>query len=193
MWQFVFFSCLTLQPNVATKIRIEKSACLNYSRCTTAPPKWSILVPDIYLIFCFSSCGYHFFSFSKPPLILVSLDGFRAEYLKDHSSHIPVINKLRKSRVDSWAGGVFGPHEEWQTNTLLQERLEPQQHTWGLSIPQRPSPTITPSSLWVVAVICELQKLSRILLQVKEHFLLHPSHETMEIYIYNITWTNKPK
>lgn len=36
-------------------------------------------------------------SFSKPPLILVSLDGFRARYLKDHSSHIPVINKLRKS------------------------------------------------------------------------------------------------
>lgn len=36
-------------------------------------------------------------SFSRPPLILVSLDGFRAEYLKDHSSHLPVINKLRKS------------------------------------------------------------------------------------------------
>ncbi|CAL1586186.1 unnamed protein product [Knipowitschia caucasica] len=34
--------------------------------------------------------------FTKPPLILVSLDGFRAEYLKDHSSHIPVINALRK-------------------------------------------------------------------------------------------------
>ncbi|KAJ0026994.1 hypothetical protein NQD34_017994 [Periophthalmus magnuspinnatus] len=34
--------------------------------------------------------------FNKPPLILVSLDGFRAEYLKDHSSHIPVINMLRK-------------------------------------------------------------------------------------------------
>ncbi|XP_041661179.1 ectonucleotide pyrophosphatase/phosphodiesterase family member 1 isoform X2 [Cheilinus undulatus] len=35
-------------------------------------------------------------SFSRPPLILVSLDGFRAEYLKDHSSHLPVINKLRR-------------------------------------------------------------------------------------------------
>eukprot|EP00064_Thunnus_orientalis_P009268 superscaffoldBa00001164_g9291 len=33
--------------------------------------------------------------FSRPPLILVSLDGFRAEYLKDHGSHLPVINKLR--------------------------------------------------------------------------------------------------
>ncbi|XP_033991375.1 ectonucleotide pyrophosphatase/phosphodiesterase family member 1 [Trematomus bernacchii] len=35
--------------------------------------------------------------FSRPPLILVSLDGFRAEYLKDHGSHLPVINKLRNS------------------------------------------------------------------------------------------------
>ncbi|XP_077367574.1 ectonucleotide pyrophosphatase/phosphodiesterase family member 1-like [Festucalex cinctus] len=34
-------------------------------------------------------------SFTKSPLILVSLDGFRAKYLKDHSSHTPVINKLR--------------------------------------------------------------------------------------------------
>ncbi|CAN9507815.1 unnamed protein product [Ophioblennius macclurei] len=35
--------------------------------------------------------------FSKPPLLLVSLDGFRAGYLKDHITHIPVINKLRNS------------------------------------------------------------------------------------------------
>ncbi|XP_061560793.1 ectonucleotide pyrophosphatase/phosphodiesterase family member 1 [Phycodurus eques] len=34
-------------------------------------------------------------SFSRSPLILVSLDGFRAEYLKDHGSHLPVISKLR--------------------------------------------------------------------------------------------------
>ncbi|KAI4802079.1 hypothetical protein KUCAC02_019937, partial [Chaenocephalus aceratus] len=27
--------------------------------------------------------------FSRPPLILLSLDGFRAEYLKDHGSHLP--------------------------------------------------------------------------------------------------------
>ncbi|XP_037606650.1 ectonucleotide pyrophosphatase/phosphodiesterase family member 1 [Sebastes umbrosus] len=41
--------------------------------------------------------------FSRPPLILLSLDGFRAEYLKDHSSHIPVINKLRNN-------GTTTPH-----------------------------------------------------------------------------------
>lgn len=41
--------------------------------------------------------------FSRPPLILLSLDGFRAKYLKDHSSHIPVINKLRND-------GTTTPH-----------------------------------------------------------------------------------
>nr|XP_019953043.1 PREDICTED: ectonucleotide pyrophosphatase/phosphodiesterase family member 1-like [Paralichthys olivaceus] len=34
--------------------------------------------------------------FSRSPLILLSLDGFRAEYLKDHGSHLPIISKLRK-------------------------------------------------------------------------------------------------
>lgn len=33
--------------------------------------------------------------FSRSPLILVSLDGFRSQYLEDHSSHLRVINKLR--------------------------------------------------------------------------------------------------
>ncbi|XP_061842662.2 ectonucleotide pyrophosphatase/phosphodiesterase family member 1 [Nerophis lumbriciformis] len=42
-------------------------------------------------------------SFPRSPLILVSLDGFRAGYLKDHISHIPVIAKLR-------ASGTSTPH-----------------------------------------------------------------------------------
>ncbi|XP_024147725.1 ectonucleotide pyrophosphatase/phosphodiesterase family member 1 [Oryzias melastigma] len=33
--------------------------------------------------------------FSRPPLILVSLDGFRAQYLKDHQNHLPIISALR--------------------------------------------------------------------------------------------------
>ncbi|XP_054616938.1 ectonucleotide pyrophosphatase/phosphodiesterase family member 1 isoform X1 [Dunckerocampus dactyliophorus] len=41
--------------------------------------------------------------FTRSPLILVSLDGFRAEYLKDHGSHLPVITKLR-------AWGTTTPH-----------------------------------------------------------------------------------
>ncbi|XP_077443307.1 ectonucleotide pyrophosphatase/phosphodiesterase family member 1 [Stigmatopora argus] len=42
-------------------------------------------------------------SFSRSPLILISLDGFRADYLKNHGSHLPVINKLR-------ALGTSTPH-----------------------------------------------------------------------------------
>uniref|UniRef100_A0A3Q2Q4G8 Ectonucleotide pyrophosphatase/phosphodiesterase 1 n=1 Tax=Fundulus heteroclitus TaxID=8078 RepID=A0A3Q2Q4G8_FUNHE len=34
-------------------------------------------------------------SFSRPPLLLVSLDGFRAAYLKDHKNQMPIINRLR--------------------------------------------------------------------------------------------------
>uniref|UniRef100_A0A665WKF0 Ectonucleotide pyrophosphatase/phosphodiesterase family member 1-like n=1 Tax=Echeneis naucrates TaxID=173247 RepID=A0A665WKF0_ECHNA len=41
--------------------------------------------------------------FSRSPLILISLDGFRAEYLKDHASHIPILNKLRNA-------GTTTPH-----------------------------------------------------------------------------------
>uniref|UniRef100_A0A3P9MDR6 Ectonucleotide pyrophosphatase/phosphodiesterase family member 1 n=1 Tax=Oryzias latipes TaxID=8090 RepID=A0A3P9MDR6_ORYLA len=33
--------------------------------------------------------------FSRPPLILVSLDGFRAQYLTDHQSHLRIIGALR--------------------------------------------------------------------------------------------------
>ncbi|KAF7230737.1 ectonucleotide pyrophosphatase/phosphodiesterase family member 1 [Nothobranchius furzeri] len=35
--------------------------------------------------------------FPRSPLILVSLDGFRAKYLNDHKSHLPVLNKLRSA------------------------------------------------------------------------------------------------
>ncbi|XP_043919637.1 ectonucleotide pyrophosphatase/phosphodiesterase family member 1 [Protopterus annectens] len=34
--------------------------------------------------------------YSKPPLILFSLDGFRAEYLKSYGRLLPVINRLKK-------------------------------------------------------------------------------------------------
>lgn len=37
-------------------------------------------------------------SFSRSPLILVSMDGFREKYLKDHGDHLPVINKLRERK-----------------------------------------------------------------------------------------------
>uniref|UniRef100_A0A8K9WWI6 SMB domain-containing protein n=1 Tax=Oncorhynchus mykiss TaxID=8022 RepID=A0A8K9WWI6_ONCMY len=40
-------------------------------------------------------CSPKIHLFSKPPLILVSMDGFRAGYLKAYGSLLPVINKLR--------------------------------------------------------------------------------------------------
>lgn len=36
-------------------------------------------------------------SFVRPPLIMVSVDGFRASYLRKGQSVIPNINKLRTS------------------------------------------------------------------------------------------------
>ncbi|KAF0023677.1 hypothetical protein F2P81_024307 [Scophthalmus maximus] len=35
--------------------------------------------------------------FARPPLILVSLDGFRSGYLNDHGSHLPIIGRLRNA------------------------------------------------------------------------------------------------
>lgn len=59
------------------------------------------LQSDVTLVPPHKPATYFFFlfphSFSKPPLILVSLDGFRASYLKDHASDLPVISKIRKS------------------------------------------------------------------------------------------------
>uniref|UniRef100_A0A8C9R878 Ectonucleotide pyrophosphatase/phosphodiesterase 1 n=1 Tax=Scleropages formosus TaxID=113540 RepID=A0A8C9R878_SCLFO len=39
--------------------------------------------------------SFIFSSFSKSPVILVSMDGFRAGYLDVHKDHLPVISKLR--------------------------------------------------------------------------------------------------
>lgn len=80
--------------------------------------------------------------FSKSPLILVSLDGFRAEYLKVHSSHLPVVNKLRKSAPESapppfsWSfvwtdGGVTDEHslccrKGWNHDSTSEARLSHQ-------------------------------------------------------------------
>lgn len=140
-------------PKSSPKLRQLKTRCLF---------KFLFLL-HVVAIFC---------SFSKPPLFLVSLDGFRAEYLKDHSGHIPVISKLRKSTTELIPElvVVFGQLEEWQTTTFLQERLGPQRHNWGPSILQRPSPTITALSLWVVVFICEVQKFTRLNTAAKRYF-----------------------
>lgn len=53
----------------------------------------------------FLKTAIFFCRFSKPPLLLVSLDGFRAGYMEAYSSLLPVINKLSMShslRVWPW-------------------------------------------------------------------------------------------
>lgn len=119
----------------------------------------------------------------------MSLDGFRAEYLKDHSSHLPVINKLRKLPRErlSQSGGVFERTEAWPRNAVLQERLEPRQHTWGLSILQRPSPITTPSSPWVAVFSCKVEKWMDLVIK-RSSFQLEEVPFTWELFCW-LRWS----
>uniref|UniRef100_A0A3Q3KHY6 ENPP1-3/EXOG-like endonuclease/phosphodiesterase domain-containing protein n=1 Tax=Monopterus albus TaxID=43700 RepID=A0A3Q3KHY6_MONAL len=67
-------------------------------------------------------------SFSKPPLILVSLDGFRAGYLKDHSSHLPVINRLRKIGTTTPYMRPAYPTKTFPNHYTLVTGLYPESH-----------------------------------------------------------------
>ncbi|XP_059212245.1 ectonucleotide pyrophosphatase/phosphodiesterase family member 1 [Centropristis striata] len=66
--------------------------------------------------------------FSKPPLILVSLDGFRAEYLKDHSSHIPIINKLRHNGTTTPYMRPVYPTKTFPNHYSIVTGLYPESH-----------------------------------------------------------------
>ncbi|CAG09202.1 unnamed protein product, partial [Tetraodon nigroviridis] len=66
--------------------------------------------------------------FSKPPLILVSLDGFRAEYLKDHSSQIPVICKLRKAGTTTAHLRPVYPTKTFPNHYTIVTGLYPESH-----------------------------------------------------------------
>nr|XP_020459521.1 ectonucleotide pyrophosphatase/phosphodiesterase family member 1-like [Monopterus albus] len=66
--------------------------------------------------------------FSKPPLILVSLDGFRAGYLKDHSSHLPVINRLRKIGTTTPYMRPAYPTKTFPNHYTLVTGLYPESH-----------------------------------------------------------------
>lgn len=62
---------------------------------------------------------FFIFRFDLPPVILFSMDGFRAEYLQTWSTLVPNINKLSKS---------WEPTEcRWQSNPLI---LPLWQHRW---------------------------------------------------------------
>uniref|UniRef100_A0A3Q3L0G9 Ectonucleotide pyrophosphatase/phosphodiesterase 1 n=1 Tax=Mastacembelus armatus TaxID=205130 RepID=A0A3Q3L0G9_9TELE len=66
--------------------------------------------------------------FPRPPLILVSLDGFRAEYLKDHGSHLPVINKLRKDGTTTPYMRPVYPTKTFPNHYTIVTGLYPESH-----------------------------------------------------------------
>ncbi|KAM3603477.1 uncharacterized protein V6R79_023202 [Siganus canaliculatus] len=66
--------------------------------------------------------------FSRPPLILVSLDGFRAGYLKDHSSHIPVIIKLRNTGTSTPYMRPVYPTKTFPNHYSIVTGLYPESH-----------------------------------------------------------------
>ncbi|TKS75467.1 Ectonucleotide pyrophosphatase/phosphodiesterase family member 1 [Collichthys lucidus] len=66
--------------------------------------------------------------FSRPPLILVSLDGFRAEYLKDHGSHLPVINKLRNAGTTTPYMRPVYPTKTFPNHYSIVTGLYPESH-----------------------------------------------------------------
>ncbi|XP_042358878.1 ectonucleotide pyrophosphatase/phosphodiesterase family member 1 [Plectropomus leopardus] len=66
--------------------------------------------------------------FSRSPLILVSLDGFRAEYLKDHSSHLPIINMLRNSGTTTPYMRPVYPTKTFPNHYSIVTGLYPESH-----------------------------------------------------------------
>ncbi|XP_068197885.1 ectonucleotide pyrophosphatase/phosphodiesterase family member 1 isoform X2 [Antennarius striatus] len=66
--------------------------------------------------------------FSRPPLILVSLDGFRAKYLTDHSHHIPVINKLRACGTTAPSMRPVYPTKTFPNHYSIVTGLYPESH-----------------------------------------------------------------
>ncbi|XP_039981512.1 ectonucleotide pyrophosphatase/phosphodiesterase family member 1 [Xiphias gladius] len=66
--------------------------------------------------------------FSRPPLILVSLDGFRAEYLKDHGNHLPIINKLRNAGTTTQYIRPVYPTKTFPNHYSIVTGLYPESH-----------------------------------------------------------------
>uniref|UniRef100_A0A8C4E4P0 Ectonucleotide pyrophosphatase/phosphodiesterase 1 n=1 Tax=Dicentrarchus labrax TaxID=13489 RepID=A0A8C4E4P0_DICLA len=77
---------------------------------------------------CSSSLSVSPSSFSKPPLILVSLDGFRAEYLKDHGNRLPVIKKLRNSGTTTEYMRPVYPTKTFPNHYSIVTGLYPESH-----------------------------------------------------------------
>uniref|UniRef100_A0A674DZ98 Ectonucleotide pyrophosphatase/phosphodiesterase 1 n=1 Tax=Salmo trutta TaxID=8032 RepID=A0A674DZ98_SALTR len=67
-------------------------------------------------------------SFSKPPLILVSMDGFRAGYLKAYGSLLPVISKLRTCGTSTSYMRPVYPTKTFPNHYTIVTGLYPESH-----------------------------------------------------------------
>lgn len=85
-------------------------------------------------------------SFVRPPLIMLSVDGFRASYVKRGNTVIPNIEKLSKTVWDfeRYLMEVSVLIQEFLCSFFhFQEHVEPMLHTWGPFIPPKLFPTST--------------------------------------------------
>uniref|UniRef100_A0A8C8M352 Ectonucleotide pyrophosphatase/phosphodiesterase 1 n=1 Tax=Oncorhynchus tshawytscha TaxID=74940 RepID=A0A8C8M352_ONCTS len=67
-------------------------------------------------------------SFSKPPLILVSMDGFQAGYLKAYGSLLPVISKLRNCGTSTSYMRPVYPTKTFPNHYTIVTGLYPESH-----------------------------------------------------------------
>ncbi|XP_063079798.1 ectonucleotide pyrophosphatase/phosphodiesterase family member 1 [Engraulis encrasicolus] len=66
--------------------------------------------------------------FSKPPLILVSLDGFRASYMKSYEVQMPVISKLRRCGTTASHMRPVYPTKTFPNHYTIVTGLYPESH-----------------------------------------------------------------
>ncbi|KAL0965021.1 hypothetical protein UPYG_G00275750 [Umbra pygmaea] len=66
--------------------------------------------------------------FSKPPLILISMDGFRAGYLQAHGSRLPVISKLRRCGTSTPHMRPVYPTKTFPNHYTIVTGLYPESH-----------------------------------------------------------------
>ncbi|XP_023695157.1 ectonucleotide pyrophosphatase/phosphodiesterase family member 1 isoform X1 [Paramormyrops kingsleyae] len=67
-------------------------------------------------------------SFSKSPLILVSMDGFRAGYLEDHGKHLPAISKMRTCGTSTSFMRPAYPTKTFPNHYTIVTGLYPESH-----------------------------------------------------------------
>ncbi|CAL8314309.1 unnamed protein product [Lota lota] len=66
--------------------------------------------------------------FSKPPVILISMDGFRASYLEAYSSLLPVLSKLRRCGTSTSHMRPVYPSKTFPNHYTIVTGLYPESH-----------------------------------------------------------------